>query len=100
MLRHWTTARTLLLATASTIALTVYTPRTLAADLPQRKVVTKAPVVKAETPAQTNWFVEGAAFWTAGNPGHFFFGPTEIKPRVGWEGAIGFDHRFPSNSPA
>ena len=84
----------------------------LAAD----KVV-RAPVPAADR-GEFRAFVEGGAFWTAGNaipytaPGFEIFGATSIlplanggngaslggnaslRPRVGWDAAVGFDYRF------
>ena len=81
----------------------------LAADL-----VVKAPVPAADQ-GEFRAFVEGGAFWTAGNaipytaPGLEIFGATSIlplanggngatnvslRPRVGWDAAVGFDYRF------
>src|SRR3954447_25257750 len=81
----------------------------LAADL-----VVKAPVPVSDH-GEFRTFVEGGAFWTAGNgirytaPGLEIFSATSIlplasggtgatnvslPPRVGWDAAVGFDYRF------
>jgi opacity protein-like surface antigen len=75
-----------------------------AADLP---VIGKAP---APVRGEFRVFVEGGAFWTGGDPipfegggleGDFIRGPIvavgvdpSVKPKVGWDAAIGFDYRF------
>jgi hypothetical protein len=82
-----------------------------------RDKVVRAPVPAADR-GEFRAFVEGGAFWTAGNaipytaPGFEIFGATSIlplanggngaslggnaslRPRVGWDAAVGFDYRF------
>ena len=89
----------------------------LAAPALARDKVVRAPVPAADR-GEFRAFVEGGAFWTAGNaipytaPGFDIFGPTSIlplanggngaglggnaslRPRVGWDAAVGFDYRF------
>src|SRR4051794_12273396 len=83
----------------------------LAADM-----VVKAPV-RAADPGEFRAFVEGGAFWTAGSaipytaPGFEIlgansvlpfgnganggnFGGNALRPRAGWDAAVGFDYRF------
>src|SRR5712691_1945849 len=99
MFRTQTTARTLLFAGVSTLALTVGAAELHAADVaPQPRAVLKAPP-PVLPPALTIW-IEGAAIFTGGsdmtavNPvGPAFFpstapaGPDFVgqRPRVGWE---------------
>ena len=89
----------------------------LAAPALARDKVVRAPVPAADR-GEFRAFVEGGAFWTAGNaipytaPGFEIFGATSIlplanggngaslggnaslRPRVGWDAAVGFDYRF------
>ena len=89
----------------------------LAAPALARDKVVRAPVPAADR-GEFRAFVEGGAFWTAGNaipytaPGFDIFGPTSIlplanggngaglggnaslRPRVGWDAAVGSDYRF------
>ena len=89
----------------------------LAAPALARDKVVRTPVPAADQ-GEFRAFVEGGAFWTAGNaipytaPGFEIFGPTSIlplanggngaslggnaslRPRVGWDAAVGFDYRF------
>jgi Legionella pneumophila major outer membrane protein precursor len=80
-----------------------------AADLP---VQYKAHV---ESPGQLRLWGEGGAIWTGGDPvtqpftlinfNSFFLGPGatgipgsfDLTPKIGWEGATGFDYRFPDS---
>jgi len=70
----------------------VASPAVRAADLP-----TKAPVFTPKPVPQDrwSWWVEGGAFNTsdpAAGPYPFLTTPLGITPRIGWEGAIGFDY--------
>lgn len=59
-------------------------------------------------PAQFRAWVEGGAIWSGGDPVSSSYtnlssiaassGVFDLTPKVGWEAAIGFDHRF-ANSP-
>jgi hypothetical protein len=63
-----------------------------AADLP-----VKAPPLAG--PALFRAWIEGGAIWSGGDPVSSTYGPGpagqfDQTPKVGWEAAIGFDHRF------
>src|SRR5437588_3120686 len=116
-----TTARTLLFAGVSTVALTVGAAELRAADMaPQPRAVLKAPP-PVLPPSLTIW-IEGAAIVTGGSnmnalnpvsPNNFanifggktfgdksaLVGPDFVgqRPRVGWEGAFGADYRLPGS---
>jgi Legionella pneumophila major outer membrane protein precursor len=91
--------RTALFAGVSVIALMAASPAVMAADLP-----TKAPAI-APAPAPQDrwtWWVEGGAFNTSDpnfGPFPFLATPVGITPKLGWEGAIGFDYSPAAWSP-
>jgi opacity protein-like surface antigen len=61
-----------------------------AADLP-----VKAPPLAG--PGLFRAWIEGGAIWSGGDPissTYGFTGQFDLTPKVGWEAAIGFDHRF------
>jgi hypothetical protein len=84
-----------LLAGVSALAVAVAAPHALAADIP---ILTKAPAAPAR--GDLTFFLEGGGFWTGGDQvassfdtatGESQFG---LRPRLGWDAAIGFDYRF------
>lgn len=83
--------RTLLLAGVSVVALAVATPEVRATDIPRPPpaVVAKAPPAVL-LPTWTT-YIEGAGFWTSGDPP---FGASQLRPKFGWEVAAGIDYRF------
>jgi hypothetical protein len=90
MAAHAKKSRLLLCAGISTVALLVASAELRAADLPPR-MITKAPVV---VPSAWQWWVEGGAFWTAGEHVNFGDPIAQGKPKVGPEVAVGLDYRF------
>ncbi len=86
------TTRATLFAGVSVVALMMASPAVMAADLP-----VKAPVI-APAPVQQDrftWWVEGGAFNTSDpnfGPFPFLPSPIGIEPKLGWQGAIGFDY--------
>lgn len=64
-----------------------------AADMPVKALPPGAP-------GQFRAWVEGGAIWSGGDPvsSQFNNGQFDLTPKVGWEAAVGFDHRF-ANSP-
>ena len=93
------TIRVTLFAGVSILALVAAAPAVKAADLP-----TKAPKF-APAPAPQDrwtWWVEGGAFNTSDpnfGPFPFLTSPVGITPKLGWEGAIGFDYSPAAWSP-
>ncbi|WP_342733767.1 Lpg1974 family pore-forming outer membrane protein [Bradyrhizobium sp. B117] len=51
-------------------------------------------------PAQFRAWIEGGAIWSGGDPvfstysGNNVTGVFDLTPKIGWEAAVGFDHRF------
>jgi hypothetical protein len=93
------TTRATLFASVSVIALMIASPAVRAADLP-----TKAPLIKPAPVLQDRWtwWVEGGAFNTsdpAAGPFPFLATPVGITPKLGFEGAIGFDYTSPALAP-
>jgi Legionella pneumophila major outer membrane protein precursor len=91
--------RTTLFAGVSVIALMAASPAVRAADLP-----TKAHLI-APGPAPQDrwtWWVEGGAFNTGDpnfGPFPFLATPVGMEPKLGWEGATGFDYSPSAYSP-
>jgi hypothetical protein len=88
------------------LAAAVSDPRVASAYGADMSVPLKA--LPAPVKGELNVFVEGGAFWTGGDPARTTrfdtaassqgFGPSggpfDLTPRVGWQGAVGFDYRF------
>lgn len=64
-----------------------------AADMPVK-------ALPPEAPGQFRAWIEGGAIWSGGDPvfsnysGNNVSGVFDLTPKVGWESAVGFDHRF------
>jgi hypothetical protein len=84
-------------AGVAALPLVIFALSAQAADL----LPMKAPLAPV-LPGETRLFVEGGAFWTGGDPIHYtgaslgLIGTVDpsVKPDVGWDVAVGFDHRF------
>ncbi|HZT27968.1 MAG TPA: Lpg1974 family pore-forming outer membrane protein [Pseudolabrys sp.] len=91
--------RAALFASVSVVALAVASPAVLAADLP-KKAPTFAPAPVPQD--HWTWWVEGGAF-NSSDPGFgpfpFLSSPVGIQPKLGWEGAIGFDYSPSAYTP-
>jgi opacity protein-like surface antigen len=93
------TTRITLFAGVSVVALMTASPALLAADLP-----VKAPLIAPAPVPQDRWtwWLEGGAFNTGDpnfGPFPFLATPVGITPKLGFEGAIGFDYSPAAWSP-
>ncbi len=93
------TTRITLFAGVSVVALMTASPAVLAADLP-----VKAPLIAPAPVPQDRWtwWLEGGAFNTSDpyfGPFPFLATPVGITPKLGLEGAIGFDYSPAAWSP-
>jgi hypothetical protein len=93
-----TVRKSVLLASASIIAMAIACSDVRAADLPTYPAKAPAAIVKDEW----NWWVEGGFTGPpAGDPSIGFLVPAiaTFSPGPGWEAAIGFDYRRGEWSP-